>query len=242
MGAVLINIGKYKGSHHHVATKQGRLSLGKQLKPVIVLGAGGHAAVLIDILKQQKREIIAIVSPDLKQKGPVFDGIKVLLQDEDVLTFESEAIFLVNGIGSIPGNKLRENIYRDFVDKGYHFEIVVSDNAIVSPYATLADGVQVMAGAVVQTGTMISENCIINTSAAIDHDCEIGRHNHIAPGATLSGGVITGPSVHIGTGANIIQLITVGADVVVGAGTTITKDVEKNTICYPARIFKKVIN
>jgi sugar O-acyltransferase (sialic acid O-acetyltransferase NeuD family) len=216
--------------------------LGKQLKPVIVLGAGGHAAVLIDILKQQKREIIAIVSPDFKQKGSVFDGIKVLLQDKDVLKFEPETISLVNGIGSIPGNKLREKLYKDFIDKDYQFETVVSDNAIVSPYAILAHGVQVMAGAVVQTGAMINENCIINTSAVIDHDCVIGRHSHIAPGATLSGGVITGPGVHIGTGANIIQLITVGADVVVGAGTTITKDVEKNTICYPARIFKKVIN
>jgi sugar O-acyltransferase (sialic acid O-acetyltransferase NeuD family) len=215
--------------------------LGKQLKPVIVLGAGGHAAVLIDILKQQKRNIVAIVSPDLTQKGPVFDGIEVLLQDKDVLKFEPETITLINGIGSIPGNKLRENLYKDFIDKGYHFETVVSDNAIVSHYAILADGVQVMAGAVIQVGTSIGANCIVNTSAIIDHDCEIGRHNHIAPGATLSGGVVTGDGVHIGTGANIIQLITVGADVVVGAGTTITKDVEKNTICYPARIFKKVI-
>lgn len=215
--------------------------MGKQLKPVIVLGAGGHAAVLIDILKQQKRNIVAIVSPDLTQKGPVFDGIEVLLQDKDVLKFEPETITLINGIGSIPGNKLRENLYKDFIDKGYHFETVVSDNAIVSHYAILADGVQVMAGAVIQVGTSIGANCIVNTSAIIDHDCEIGRHNHIAPGATLSGGVVTGDGVHIGTGANIIQLITVGADVVVGAGTTITKDVEKNTICYPARIFKKVI-
>jgi sugar O-acyltransferase (sialic acid O-acetyltransferase NeuD family) len=215
--------------------------LGKQLKPVIVLGAGGHAAVLIDILKQQKRKIVAIVSPHLTQKGPVFDGIEVLLQDKDVLKFESETITLVNGIGSIPGNKLRENVYKDFIDKGYHFETVVSNNAIVSPYAILADGVQVMAGAVIQVGTRVGANSIINTSAIIDHDCEIGRHNHIAPGATLSGGVITGDGVHIGTGANIIQLITIGADVVVGAGTAITKNVDKNTVCYPAHIFKKVI-
>lgn len=206
------------------------------------MGAGGHAAVLIDILKQQKRKIIAIVSPDHMPRGLVFDGIKVLLQDSDVLKFEPETISLVNGIGSIPGNKLRENIYNNFIDRGYHFETIVSDNAVVSTYATLAGGVQVMAGAVVQVGTIISANSIINTSAIIDHDCEIGRHNHIAPAATLSGGVITGSGVHIGTGANIIQLVTIGANVVVGAGATITKNIEKNTICYPARIFKKVIN
>lgn len=216
--------------------------MSKQLKPVIVLGAGGHAAVLIDILKQQKRKIIAIVSPDNQQQGLISEGINVLLQDEDVLNFDPKTISLVNGVGSIPGNNLREVIYESFVDKGYHFETLVSDNAIVSDYAMLDDGVQVMAGAIIQVGASIGSNSIINTSAVVDHDSEIGCHNHIAPGATLSGSVITGPRVHIGTGANIIQLITIGAGVVVGAGTTITKDVENNTICYPAHIFKKVIN
>jgi sugar O-acyltransferase (sialic acid O-acetyltransferase NeuD family) len=216
--------------------------LSKQLKPVIVLGAGGHAAVLIDILKQQKRKILAIVSPDNKERGLIFEGIKVFLQDDDVLSFEPESISLVNGVGSIPGNKLRENMYNHFIDKGYNFETIVSDDAVVSDYATLAGGVQVMAGAMVQVGAIINANSIINTCAIIDHDCEIGCHNHIAPGATLSGGVITGDGVHVGTGSNIIQLINIGINVVVGAGTTVTKNVEKNTICYPARIFKKVVS
>lgn len=216
--------------------------MGKQLKPLIVLGAGGHAAVLVDILKQQKREIIAIVTPDLMQRVPIFDGIKVISQDDDVLKFEPEAILLVNGIGSMPGSKVREDIYKNFIDKGYYFETVVSDNAVVSDYAVLQNGAQVMAGAIIQTGAAIGANSIINTSAIIEHDCKIDCHNHIAPAATLSGSVKTGPRVHIGTGANIIQLVTIGADVVIGAGTTITKDVDKNTMCYPARIFTKGIN
>jgi len=93
--------------------------LGEILKPVIVLGAGGHAAVLIDILRKQKREIIAIVNPELSSSGQIFDGIKVLHSDEDIFNFEPKNISLVNGIGSIPGNKLRESIYNIFVGKKY---------------------------------------------------------------------------------------------------------------------------
>lgn len=207
------------------------------LKPVVVLGAGGHASVLIDILKQQGREVIAIVTPDIKQTNAVFEGIKMFIQDEDVLKFEPSDISLVNGIGSMPGSKLREGIYQSYNDKGFHFETIISDNAIVSPYAMLASGVQVMAGAVIQAGTVISENCIINTSAVIDHDCNVGRHNHIAPSATLSGGVITGDCVHIGTGSNVIQLVKIGSEVVIGAGATVTRNIESGKTVYPAKTF-----
>jgi sugar O-acyltransferase (sialic acid O-acetyltransferase NeuD family) len=143
----------------------------------------------------------------------------------------------VNGIGSIPGSKLRLDIYQKFIDKGFHFKTVISGNAIVSPYALLSDGVQIMSGVVIQAGAVINENSIINTSAVIDHDCNIGCHNHIAPSATLSGGVITGDCVHIGTGSNIIQLIKIGSGVVVGAGATVTKDIESGRTVYPAKTF-----
>ncbi len=211
--------------------------MGKQLKPVIVLGSGGHAAVLVDILKQQNRKIIAIVTPDTKKIRAVFDDIKVFLNDREILKFEPETISLVNGIGSMPGNRLRESIYQEFIDKGYRFETVISNSAEISPYATLEDGVQVMAGAIIQVGTTVSENCIINTSAVIDHDCKIGRHSHIAPSATLSGGVAAGDNVHIGTGANVIQLIRIGSEVVIGAGATITKNIESGKTVYPAKTF-----
>lgn len=208
-----------------------------KLNPLIILGAGGHASVLADILQQQNRDIVAIVTPDTKQANAVFEGIRIINKDEDVLKFEPSTISLVNGVGSMPDSTSREEIYQRFINKGYYFETVVSDNAIVSPYATLADGVQVMSGVVIQAGTIIRENCIINTSAVIDHDCKIGRHNHIAPSATLSGGVITGDCVHIGTGSNVIQLVRIGSEVVIGAGATVTRNIESGKTVYPAKTF-----
>jgi len=208
-------------------------------KPIVVLGGGGHASVLVEILRQLNQPIAAIVSPKLDENKLVFVGIKHLINDDDVLSFPPDSVLLVNGIGSLPGNQLRQEIYLRFASLGYHFLTLVSPHAIVSDYARLEDGVQIMANAVVQTGVEIGDNSIINTSASIDHDCRIGAHNHIAPAVTFSGDVTTGDSVHIGTAAIVIQGVHIGFNAVVGAGSIITKSVDADTICYPAKTINK---
>jgi len=208
-------------------------------KPVIVIGAGGHAAVLVDTLKQLNQEVIAVVSPENALSHAVFDGVLHLQNDDDVLRYSPQEVTLVNGIGSIPEGSikasLRTKLYQHFKTHGYQFSSVISPYAIISPYATLAEGVQIMANSVIQTGAIIGENSIINTAAVIEHDCNIGSHNHIAPGAVLSGSVRTGEHVHIGTGASVIQGVNIDKNVVVGAGAVVSKNVPSESIVYPAR-------
>jgi len=212
-------------------------------KPVLVIGAGGHAAVLVDILRLLKRPILAIVSPNTELKRAIFENIKHLNHDDDILQYTPDEVELVNGIGSIPnGSKkeqLRVKLYSSFKSKGYQFSNVISPQAIISPFATLAEGAQVMPNAVIQAGAFIGENSIINTSVVIEHDCQIGAHNHIAPGVIISGDVNIQDHVHIGTGVSIIQGINIQKNSIVGAGATITKDVLADTITHPARNFVK---
>ncbi len=210
-------------------------------KPLLIIGAGGHASVLVDILRQQKREILGIVSPEMDVTRKVFQGIQHYSSDDDILNFESESIMLVNGIGSLPKSNLRSKIYDKFVALGFKFSQVVASDAKISDFAELSDGVQVMQGVIIQAGTIVGANTIVNTGAIIDHDCNIGMFNHIAPGVTLSGQVQTEKGVHIGTGASVIQSVSIGKNSVIGAGSTIAKDVAENVVCFPALITKKVI-
>lgn len=209
-------------------------------KPLVIIGSGGHAAVLVDILRQKKRNVIAIISPGVIATNGVLSGIQHFCQDDDVLNFDKNEIMLINGIGSMPKCQLRANLYQYFIKLGYEFETVVAESAIISDYARLENGVQVMPGAIIQTGATIGVNSIINTGAIVDHDCALGANNHVAPGAVLSGQVISKSNVHFGTGSCVIQSIKIGKNVVVGAGASITKDIEQNTVCFPAYITKKV--
>lgn len=206
-------------------------------KPVLVLGAGGHAAVLVDMLRQLNHTIVGLVAIDKPVDKPVFIGIPYYASDDDVLAFGTDEVLLANGIGSLPDQNIRSRVHQQFKQAGYQFVTVVSPRAIVSDYCMLAEGVQVMPGAIVNADSVIGESTIINSGAIIEHDCNIGSHNHIAPGVALSGDVSTGDYVHIGTGASVIQGIKIGNNVMVGAGATVTKNLDSNKKLYVAKPF-----
>ena len=207
--------------------------------PIVLIGGGGHASVLADILLRQGREIAAVISPDDLGSRNVFDGIAQLKQDSDITQFVPDKVNLVMGMGILPKSNIREHIANYFLELGYRFESVIADSVILSPFAELEDGVQLLENAVVQAGTKIGALSIVNSSTLVEHDCQIGAHNHIAPRATLCGQVTTGKGVYIGANATVIQSLEFGDDVIVGAGAVVTQSLDARSICYPARSIVK---
>lgn len=205
--------------------------------PVIVLGAGGHARVLIDLLQRQAVDIIGISDSDPEKYGLHILGIPVIGTDESILEYDPGSVNLVNGLGTIGHSSARRQIFVHFMEQGYRFRCMVHDSAIVSQHAELSEGVQIMAGAVIQAGCVLGKNSIVNTGAILDHDSSAGNHVHIAPGATVSGGVQIGDGTFIGAGAVVIQGVKIGTDCVIGAGAAVVRDVPDWTIVagVPAR-------
>ncbi|MDA8094284.1 MAG: acetyltransferase [Betaproteobacteria bacterium] len=209
--------------------------------PLIIIGAGGHAKVLIDTLLLLPVKILGATDAASGKHGGNVLGVPILGNDQEILRHSPDTVSLVNGIGSVRAPILRGDIYARFKGMGYHFAGVVHPSAFISRTAELSAGVQVMAGAIVQTGCLVGSNTIINTGALVDHDCQIGEHVHIAPGTTLSGEVTIGEGSHIGTGATIIQGIRIGAGCLVAAGAVVIEDVpDGRTVAgVPARTLNK---
>ncbi|RXJ72807.1 shikimate dehydrogenase [Veronia nyctiphanis] len=209
--------------------------------PVVIIGGGGHASVLVDILRQQNRDILAVISPDPIDSRSVFNGILHLLSDDDIHQFETNAVRLINGIGMLPGNTIRKHVANKFEAMGYRFDSVIASSAIVSPFAQLADGVQLFPGSIVQAGSQLGTHSIVNSAALIEHDCVLGNFNHVAPRATLCGQVECHDSVFIGAGATVIQSISIGTGAIIGAGAAVTKDLSVGHICLPAQSVQQSI-
>ena len=209
--------------------------------PVLILGAGGHAKVLIEALLASSAVIAGIVDPDPAMVGTKLLGVPVLGGDELVREFPQAEILLVNGLGSVGLPLRRRELFERFKEMGYGFATVIHPSAVVASDIELGEGAQLMAGAVVQPGSRIGSNVIVNTRASVDHDCIIGDHVHIAPGVTLSGGVVVGDSCHIGTAATIIQGVRIGSGSVIGAGALVLKDVPHSVtvVGVPAKVVKQ---
>jgi len=206
-------------------------------RPVMVVGAGGHAKVVIATLQAGSIEIIGVTDSNLDKVGKLVLGIPVVGTDKAILEYDPEKILLANGIGSVDLPTIRTEIFSYFKNLGYSFITPIHPSAVVASEVTLGEGAQIMAGAIIQPGCHIGSNSIVNTGASVDHDCLIGSHVHLAPRVTLSGGVEIGDGVHVGTGAVIIQGVHIGRNGLVGAGAVVLKDVVENTkvIGVPAR-------
>lgn len=208
-------------------------------KPVIIIGAGDHAKVLLDILLEQDVNVIGLTDKSIS-KGTCIYGVSVIGDDSEILKYKPDEIELVNGIGSVGNTTIRQKVFSSLKENGYVFRSVIHGSCILSKRAKLGEGVQLLAGTIVNTEAEIGDNTIINTKTSIDHGCVIGKHCHIAPGCSFSGCVKVGDGTHIGTGTSIIQGINIGKNVLIGAGSLVIHNIDDNEKAFgiPARVQK----
>lgn len=208
----------------------------KLKKKIILLGAGGHCRVIIDAIKNSKEyEIYGILDPKFSEDVSV-SGVKIVGKDELLFKLFKEGVktaFIC--VGSTLNCEPRKRIYAQLKNIGFQLPVLVHPKAIVAYDVRIEEGTFVAPGAVIGPNVKIGKNAIINTSSSVNHDCIIGDFVHIAPGATLCGGVKVGDETFIGAGANIIQFLNIGKKCVIGAGATVRRDVRKGmskTILY----------
>lgn len=193
--------------------------------PRIIIGAGGHAKVLIEALLLSRTQVAGILDPNPETHGKRVLGVPVIGNDDVLFRYDPAEVRCVNGIGSVRVPRHRCEVFLRLLGKGYSFVSVIHPSAVIASDAVIGEGAQIMAGVVIQPGCVIGRNTIINTRASVDHDCVIGDHAHIAPGVTLSGEVRIGEGAHIGTAATVIQGVQIGSNSLIGAGALVIRDV-----------------
>ena len=198
--------------------------------PVIVIGSGGHARVLVETLQLIGRRVLGVTDSNPRCTGKMLLGAFVEGSHDLVFEHDPRHVELVIAVGSVAVPDARRSNFIKFSSRGYKFATIIHPSSTISPTAQLAQGAQVMAGAVVQSGAIIGVNTIINTSVSLDHDCSIGAHTHVAPGATICGHARLGQICHIGAGATIIQGVEIGSRSMIAAGAVVTKDVAQGSL------------
>lgn len=185
-------------------------------KKVVILGAGGHAHVIADIVRASGDEVVAFLDDNLSQPdcaGPISNYINYL-----------DCLFVI-GIGD---NNIRESISKLEV-KWY---TAIHPSAIISPSATIGEGTVVMPNSVVNARSVIGKHCIINTSSVVEHDNVIGNYTHISVGAKLGGTVHVGKKVFIAIGSSVRNNVSICDEVICGMGSVITKSIIEPGVYY----------
>jgi UDP-perosamine 4-acetyltransferase len=203
------------------------------MTPVVILGGGGHARVVIDALRCAGHTIAGVIDPNQEVANSLPAGIAWL--GKDLSQARPGEVEVAIGVGSLDvgGKNPRPRLFNEAKSSGFRILSFRHPSAIVAADVSLGEGAQLMAGAILQPGVRLGVNCIVNSGASLDHDCRIGDHVHVAPGAVLSGKVDVGDGSHLGTGAVVIQSIRIGSEVMIAAGAIVTQDVPSMTRVAP---------
>jgi sugar O-acyltransferase (sialic acid O-acetyltransferase NeuD family) len=200
---------------------------------VLVIGAGGHAKVVADILESYGIPVLGFLDDDSRLWGEKWHGLSVLGGIDLYAHYQPAGLVL--GIGS---NEVRQQIAQRLgADAHSLWRCAIHPRAVVAPSAALGQGVVIAAGAIINPDVVLADHIIVNTAASVDHDCVIESFVHIAPGAHLAGNVHVGEGTLIGIGASVIPGKKIGRWSCIAAGAVVTRDIPDSTIAkgIPAR-------
>ena len=189
--------------------------------PVVVIGAGGHAAVIVSSLLRSGVVMLGATKRIEDENGSEL-GIPIIGDDSVLEKMQPSEVMLVNGIGmTAPAQTARCQAASRLRSLGFRFRPVLDPTSIVATGVEIKEGAQVLAGAVIQPRTVIGIDTIVNTGACIDHDCEIGAHSHICPGVTITGSVKIGSGSLIGAGTIVTPGVSIEKNSMIKAGSLV---------------------
>ena len=185
-------------------------------KPYIVMGAGGHGAVVADILYRRGYTVRGFLDDGVAVGTEVLRA-KVLGKIESCTQYP-DAVFII----AVGLNSTRKRIAEAYP---VEYGSAIHPSVIIGAQARIGRGSVLMAGSIVNPRTIIGEHCIINTKASLDHDNMLADFVHISPAAVTGGDVSIGECTHIGIGAVIKNGISICGNVTIGAGATVVKNI-----------------
>ncbi len=219
--------------------------MAEQQTPVVILGAGGFAASVYEIL-QARPDVVVLGCTDkalgLSERTPV-EGVRLrILGDDDVLPTLAEQHPGLHGVLALGPELMdvRARLAQVLALEGIPQLTVVHPQAHISRFARLEDGTAVMAGALLGPGTQVGPHCVINLGASLDHDAHLMQNVFVGQGARVASNVEIQPNVVIEMGASINSRVVIGRGARVTGGAFVNTDVPDHAVVVgvPARVVR----
>lgn len=212
------------------------------MEKIVIIGASGHAQVIIDIVEQEGRFSIAGLLDMSRKPGETLLGYPILGPEESLPEWQA-SFGVTGGIVAIGDNWIRHKVVEKIrkIQPNFQFVTAIHPSASLGKEVKIGEGTVVMAGAVINPCSKIGRFCILNTRCSLDHDGVMEDFSSLAPGVTTGGNVQIGAYSAVSLGANLIHGIKVGKHSLVGAGATVLEDIPDYAVAFgvPAKVMRE---
>ena len=186
--------------------------------PLLLIGCGGHARSLIDVVESSDRwHVLGLVGLP-EQVGEEVLGYSVLGCDQDLPALRHQCTHALLAVGQIGLPSHRQRLVTELERLEFALPAVISGRAHVSRHAHLGSGTSVGHGVIVNAGASVGDYCILNSSVLIEHDAVICDYCHVSTGAIVNGGTRIGVDSFIGSGAVLREGLNLPPHTVISAG------------------------
>lgn len=208
---------------------------------IVVLGAGGHGRVVLDILHQAARyEVCGFLDNNADMHGRRVDGVEVLGGVGELPDW-AERLDLRGAIIAVGDNGLRRALARRIEAAGLEPVSAVHPSAAVARSAIIGRNAVIAAGVVLCAHCQVGDSVILNTGSIVDYQTMIGEGCHVCPGVRVAARVKIESGAFLGIGATVIPEVVIGYEAVVGAGSVVIDDVApmSTVVGVPARPIRR---
>lgn len=191
-------------------------------KKIAIIGCGGHAHSIYEIISKNKNyHMIGYIN----NKDEGFYDLQFLGDDDYFINNFEKNILLAIGIGQIKNSKNRENIFKKYKHHGFKIPSIYSNSALISDHSSILEGSIIMHNVIINGMAQVHENCIINNNALIEHSSIIGKNTHVSTGAIINGDCKIGNNCFIGSNSTINHGVKISNFTFIPSHTKVSKDV-----------------
>jgi sugar O-acyltransferase (sialic acid O-acetyltransferase NeuD family) len=204
---------------------------------VVIFGAGGLGREIFDTLviinsNAPAYNVMGFID-DNREKGTLVNGVPVL-GGTFVLQDMRGQVGMILGFADPASRKAsHQKFKRDFA-----FPNVIHPTAVISPFASLGDGVLIQSYCIVAANAKIGNCVMMNAHSGVGHDAQISDYCSIMSYCDMAGNTKLGEMTFVGSGAKVIPNTKIFPESYLCAGAVVIKDVvtKSKLMGNPAKI------
>ncbi len=191
------------------------------MRDLLLIGAGGHAQSVIDIIECKNEWVIkGLVGIDSEIDKEVL-GYKIIASDKQLERLRKKYNYAFISIGQIKSSILRREIAEQLENLKFEYPNIISPFSVISKYSKIGCGNFIGHGAIVNASVHIKNQCIINSKSLLEHGVIVDSYCHISTGVILNGDVQIGEGSFIGSGSIIREGVKIPPNTTISAGSRI---------------------